>query len=183
MIRKVSISDFKSLRDVRVQMDRFTVFVKPDAAGKSSILQAMNLLCRCFRAQAPQPENEIALGVSRGAENGVELAAESDGQWFRYRTQSRSAGNGPILKASRQKQLNREVLTDLNSDEGKPWTPTGDNSSPPAVSTAAPGSIEANSSPSGISGPDDDVAGWDRGPCGPGEHGTQRPGFVAQAPG
>jgi AAA ATPase domain len=49
MIREVSIRDFKSLRDVRIQMDRFTDFVGPNAWGKSSILQALNLLCRGFR--------------------------------------------------------------------------------------------------------------------------------------
>jgi len=45
MISEVSIKNFKSLRDVHVKLERFTVFVGPNASGKTSVLQAINQLC------------------------------------------------------------------------------------------------------------------------------------------
>jgi AAA15 family ATPase/GTPase len=59
MIRKTSIRNFKSLRDVCIDLKRFTVFVGPNASGKSSILQGLNLLCRTFRTPSGGEENEI----------------------------------------------------------------------------------------------------------------------------
>jgi predicted ATPase len=81
MISKVSIHNFKSLRDVQVDLERFTVLVGPNASGKSSILQALDLLCRKFLNPNfnIEPEN-----LSRGSTSGFELAAESEGQAFRY---------------------------------------------------------------------------------------------------
>jgi predicted ATPase len=107
MIAKFSIQNFKSLRDVRVDLERFTVFVGPNASGKSSILQALNLLCSAFhQASGMQPfgglpmqipygghpvqnvEGELTEALSRGANDPVEVAAEASGRGFRYQTRS-----------------------------------------------------------------------------------------------
>src|SRR5438128_1235554 len=85
MINKVSIRNFKSLRDVQIGLERFTVFVGPNASGKSSILQALDLLCRAFRDQGRNEEAEISEARSRGSSDFVELAAEHDGRGYRYR--------------------------------------------------------------------------------------------------
>lgn len=37
MLTKVAIGNFKSLRDVQIDLERFTVFAGPSALGKSSI--------------------------------------------------------------------------------------------------------------------------------------------------
>ena len=55
MISRVSIRNFKCLRDVQIDLERFTVFVGPNASGKSSILQAVDLLCRAFRDPGALP--------------------------------------------------------------------------------------------------------------------------------
>ena len=60
MISKVSIRNFKCLRDVQIDLERFTVFVGPNASGKSSILQALNFLCRSFRGQDGIMEGEFS---------------------------------------------------------------------------------------------------------------------------
>ena len=88
MISKVAIRNFKSLRDVRIGLERFTVFVGPNASGKSSILQAMNAICRNFiqGTSNAQDDVEIRQAQTRNTNEPVELSAESQGQWFRYRT-------------------------------------------------------------------------------------------------
>jgi len=92
MISKVSIRNFKSLRDVHVDLERFTVFVGPNASGKSSVLQALDLLCRTYRIDHPKNmEGEITQGLSRGATGPAELAVEVTGQWYRYRTRATDA--------------------------------------------------------------------------------------------
>src|SRR5947209_19765932 len=101
MISKASIRNFKSLRDVQIELERFTVFVGPNASGKSSILQAMDLLCQAFRpaigvhpfggmglggTSVQDVEGELSQGMSRGSKGSVELAAEARASWYRYRT-------------------------------------------------------------------------------------------------
>ena len=113
MISKVSIRNFKSLRDVHVDLERFTVFVGPNASGKTSILQALDLLCRAFQpvvqteyeGNDPTPnithvrnedvEAELAQARSRGAKEAVEVAAYAGGVWCRYRTRSKATSPGP----------------------------------------------------------------------------------------
>ncbi len=41
MIHKVRIQNFKSLRDVSVELERFTVFVGAYSSGKTSLLDAI----------------------------------------------------------------------------------------------------------------------------------------------
>jgi predicted ATPase len=46
MIQKVRIQNFKSLRDVRVELHRFTVFVGANGSGKTSLLEAIRNAAR-----------------------------------------------------------------------------------------------------------------------------------------
>jgi predicted ATPase len=130
MISKVSIRNFKCLRDVQIELERFTVFVGPNASGKSSILQAMDLLCRSFRDQEGSVEGELWQAASRGSNN-VELAAESGGERYRYRTRSASSrgqiGQVPGRPWSGE---GRGVASDLNSADWKHWTPKQGDQSP-----------------------------------------------------
>ena len=52
MIAKLSFRNFKSLVDVDVELERFTVLVGPNGSGKSSVLQATDLLAR-FAVEQP----------------------------------------------------------------------------------------------------------------------------------
>ena len=86
MISKASIHNFKCLRDVQIDLERFTIFVGPNASGKSSILQALNLLCRSFAEQSDERgESWLLQAVSRGSTDYVELAAECGGKGYRFR--------------------------------------------------------------------------------------------------
>jgi hypothetical protein len=122
MIVKIWIQNFKSLRDVNVEPERFTVFVGPNASGKSSILQGLDLLCRSFRDQEGSVDGELSQAVSRGSNGPVELAAESGGKGYRYRSRSPS---GPVFDGMEHGQPwsgeGRGVASDLNSGDWKHW--------------------------------------------------------------
>lgn len=86
MIQQVTIKNFKCLRDVSVNLKRFTVFVGANGSGKTSILQAIDLLCRTFRSQQPDLENQYLSNRSYGSTEDVELSCRSGDMHFRYRT-------------------------------------------------------------------------------------------------
>jgi predicted ATPase len=50
MIHKVRIQNFKSLRDVSIELERFTVFVGANACGKTSVLEAIHSAIRACAA-------------------------------------------------------------------------------------------------------------------------------------
>lgn len=92
MISQISIRNFKCLRDVQVNLERFTVFVGPNASGKSSILQAMHHLCWAFNVDYPgQDDDRLRQCLSRGATGKIEIASLSNGKAYRYRTDSLSS--------------------------------------------------------------------------------------------
>ena len=87
MINQVRIQNFKCLRDVTVDLERFTVFVGANGSGKTSVLQALDMLCRAFRSPQGDWEGEFRQRRSRGAKDEVEVAAVCDGTQYRFRTQ------------------------------------------------------------------------------------------------
>ena len=52
MIESVTLQNFKAHRDTRVPLGRLTVLVGQNAAGKTSVLQALDLLGRCLHTPA-----------------------------------------------------------------------------------------------------------------------------------
>jgi predicted ATPase len=46
MITRLEVDGFKSLRDCAVDLDPFTVFIGPNSAGKSNVIEALGLLSR-----------------------------------------------------------------------------------------------------------------------------------------
>jgi predicted ATPase len=150
MISKVAIRNFKSLRDVHVGLERFTVFVGPNASGKSSILQSLDLLCRTFRtaggmlqqygaaaaqvlgtALVPAVDNELAPARSWASKDPVELAAEVGGTWYRYRTRVSPAPPPPfaVSRASWDGAGPGTAPAD-GSDAWEPWRPEQGSTSP-----------------------------------------------------
>src|SRR5262249_46721914 len=93
MIDKASFRNFRSLRDVQVDLEQFTVFVGPNASGKTSILEALDILCKAFNGK---DVNSIVSGaMSRGSQDSVELVSEVAGHWYRYRTRSPNSQKRP----------------------------------------------------------------------------------------
>jgi predicted ATPase len=131
MISKVSIRNFKCLRDVRTDLERFTVFVGPNASGKSSVLQGLDWLCRTFRMDHPENlDEQLRQSMSRGAADQVEFAGESGGKWYRYRTRSPSTQASPGIHRAQWAGDGRGVAPTLDSDDWKPWKPEPKGSMP-----------------------------------------------------
>ena len=88
MIKQVSIKNYKCLQDVTVDLERFTVFVGANGSGKTSMLQALDLLCRTFRVQPGQLDVEFKQNRTYGSTEEVEVSCLSDDMQYRYRTSS-----------------------------------------------------------------------------------------------
>jgi predicted ATPase len=134
MISKVSIRNFKCLWDVQIELEQFTVFVGPNASGKSSILQGLDLLCRSFSDLTVNVEGELSQAASRGTAAPVELTAESGGKSYRYRTHSSSSPGKPpfqanfgMLPGQAWSGQGRGVVSDLSSTDWKPYAPNQSN--------------------------------------------------------
>jgi predicted ATPase len=140
MLNKASIRNFKCLRDVQIELERFTVFVGPNGSGKSSILQALDLLCRSFHGQEGSIEGALLQVQSRGSKNSIELVAESSGKCYRYRARSLSSPSNPHFPDfTAPDQVwsgqGHGVAADLKSADWKPWNPNLGVSSPLPLST------------------------------------------------
>lgn len=64
MIRRIRVQNFLSLRDVTVDLSPLTIFIGPNASGKSAIFKALVCLSRLLR-QSPVrgPQGDFALGA------------------------------------------------------------------------------------------------------------------------
>ena len=119
MITQVSIKNFKCLRDVTVNLERFTVFVGANGSGKTSMLQAVDLLCRTFRAQPGRSEGEYLSHRSYGVTDEVELSCRSGEVHFRCRTNSQ-----PQQRAQSRTGGGIAFAKDGDPLDWKPWQPT-----------------------------------------------------------
>ena len=84
MIHKVRIQNFKCLRDVSVDLERFTVFVGANGSGKTSVLEAIT----CGRAATGSPAKGVRLratrrlAVYRGARGDLSIHCETQSGEF-----------------------------------------------------------------------------------------------------
>lgn len=146
MISKASIRNFKCLRDVQIDLERFTVFVGPNASGKSSILQGLDLLCRAFRPPLVQQpvmvgvygqdiDGELSQAVSRGSNAPVELAGQVGETWYRYRIRSPSIRANPShLPQGKWDETGPGTAPELNSNAWKQWKPEPNRPDPLPIS-------------------------------------------------
>ena len=95
MIDQAIFRNFKSLRDVQIKLEPLTVFVGPNASGKSSVLQGLHNLCIAFQSRDQGIEGIVNKEKSRGSEAPVELISEVEGHWYRYRTSSPASTKNP----------------------------------------------------------------------------------------
>lgn len=92
MIKKVRIRDFKSIRDLTVELDPVTVLVGRSGTGKSNFVQALRFLRNCVISlgNAPAYEGGWPLIVPAGEARPslvleVEFSVESTGATYRYK--------------------------------------------------------------------------------------------------
>ncbi len=85
MIQKVHIQNFKSLREVSVELERFTVFVGANGSGKTSLLEAIH---NAVRAATGDPQKVFAHErhgdwvYTRGGAGDLSIRCETEGGAF-----------------------------------------------------------------------------------------------------
>jgi ABC-type branched-subunit amino acid transport system ATPase component len=88
MIHQARFRNFKGLRHVDVELDRFTVLVGPNASGKTSILEGLNYLS-CLRQTSPaeffQGTRDPSFLHTRAAIGDTELGVSSQQGTLRLR--------------------------------------------------------------------------------------------------
>ena len=86
MIHKVRIQNFKCLRDVSVELERFTVFVGANGSGKTSVLEAIHNAVRAATGGDPQKvfahERHGDWVYTRGGAGDLSIRCETDGGAF-----------------------------------------------------------------------------------------------------
>jgi len=86
MIRKVHIQNFKCLRDVSVDLERFTVFVGANGSGKTSVLEAILYALRAATVDPQEVFDHERHGdwvYSRGGVGDLSVRCETAGGEFR----------------------------------------------------------------------------------------------------
>ena len=87
MLTKLHVRNFKSLRHVTIDLEPFTVFVGPNGSGKTSILQAIDLICQPVipHGKADAVLNRLSASKSRGVSEPVEMILTSKSMRWRMR--------------------------------------------------------------------------------------------------
>lgn len=76
MIRTVEFRNFKTLRHVKLDLERFTVLVGPSASGKTSILEGLSYVTHPCPLQLFQQNLSLPL-LTRGEEAALEIVLET----------------------------------------------------------------------------------------------------------
>ncbi len=120
MIDTIRMRNFKCLRDISIDLEPFTMFVGANGSGKSSILQALDLLCRTFQGQQVKLDEEYQANRTHGTTEEVELSCRSGELHFRYRTNTQ-----PHLAAPNRNWAGDGAgfATNGNPSDWKQWQP------------------------------------------------------------
>lgn len=66
MIKSISIRNFKSIKHLKIELAPLTIFVGPNASGKSSILEAVALMRQCIGGIGGINDNKTVMNSIRG---------------------------------------------------------------------------------------------------------------------
>ena len=140
MINKLSVRNFKSLRAVDIDLERFTVFVGANGSGKSSILQAVDLLCQSFRSQdqhqtafrtAKAPNEALSSAATRGSDSGVEVIIQTGRSGFRVLQTPELSSDMPVPNRKRTAKNDCSFSPDIDSHQWQPWNSVKPAATPP----------------------------------------------------
>jgi predicted ATPase len=95
MIQQVSIKNFKCLRDVTIDLEPLTLFVGTNGSGKTSVLEAIDLMCRALQTRGSSPEAEFHKHRSVGVSSPVAVSVTIDGSCYIYQSDSASNQRQP----------------------------------------------------------------------------------------
>jgi len=113
MIQRVEFRNFKALRDACVDLEPFTVLVGPNASGKTSVLQGMQLLLNA--ATQPVKRKDVwedlchGLVKSFGASSEISLLGFSETAWIRLARDPKGELPAPPSEPSRSNTIHGEA--------------------------------------------------------------------------
>ena len=137
MIRRIAIQGYKSLQDVKLDLDPLTIVIGPNAAGKSNLLDAIGLLSRtvegdlqsAFTEHRGEPLRSFTFdetGIEGLIERGeasfridvdIELSESTVGQVNRTITEVRE-GHEPARALVRERLLRYSLHVQIRTDSG-----------------------------------------------------------------
>lgn len=140
MIDMVSVRNFKSLRSVDIDLERFTVFVGANGSGKSSILQAVDLLCQSFRGQDQHhvvigtrkgPKEALLSSATRGSDSTVEVVVRTGSSGYRVLLNPEVPPGTPTPFGPRMPENGCSFSLNMDSPQWQPWGSPNSAASPP----------------------------------------------------
>ena len=114
MLTSVSIKNFKCLRDVQTRVSPFTVICGSNASGKTSFLQAIEILCQSVGSRCSSVftgDNSAALMRTHGASDDPEIRGEFT---------KRSTSEPHFLRVSINPKKHRKKKATIKSRLGPP---------------------------------------------------------------
>src|SRR5438270_77337 len=128
MIHKVHIQNFKCLRDVSVELERFTVFVGANGSGKTSVLEAIDNAVRAYTGERlASVLAYMLLNDPQGFENLVAVARTLIPRLLRIRFRKATVhrtenelvrfGNDTVSRRSRRPYQGELILFDFEHAE------------------------------------------------------------------
>lgn len=147
MLKRVHFAGIKSLLDVSIDLERFTVLVGPNGCGKSTVLDQIELVCFATKAEGTPgpsmfgPDFEAPEGIGirelRSASTKMPMlfeAEDSDGRWIAVQVQ-----------AERSRPWHKGIQIDARTPEGvetvveaDAWRPQRLALVPGAIATLCP---------------------------------------------
>ncbi|MEA2693042.1 MAG: hypothetical protein QOJ16_2429 [Acidobacteriota bacterium] len=115
MIEKLSLRNFRVLRNVDVDLRPFSLLVGPNASGKSSLLKALEILTRYIAGQGSAFSGELAANelLSRTPKGDLRLSCKGHYSGEELSFSLVVPGYMPLEGRWRGKQLTQNVLDDL----------------------------------------------------------------------
>jgi predicted ATPase len=107
MIQKLTLQNFKGIESADIALERLTVIVGPNASGKTSVLQALDLLSKLANPDMPRDDavqqfGDLSSLLKRGKEKS-EAVIQIDGQWRDQHGQLQATFLHPDLAEARQR--------------------------------------------------------------------------------
>ncbi len=130
MITTLRVQNFKSLKNVEVHLEPFTVFVGPNGSGKTSILQAIDIINQAFHSPESLNPKDLRKSTTRDSHEPLSIACQCRDEAYRFQ-RANSETASPIQSANHSMAEwtgnGLAVADHLSSDDWRPWESDAQN--------------------------------------------------------